>query len=508
MAKKRPSLSVCMIVKNEERNLPRVLGSIEGLADEVIVVDTGSTDDSVKTALSYGAQVYHFSWCDDFSAARNESLRHATKDYILWLDGDDELPKGEHHKIRNALAAKPGHAWYLRLRNVEALKQTEAVQLRMFPNRRNVRFEGRVHEQVYSVIKSLRIPLAFCNAVVNHYGYYDPGQTQEKLLRNKTLLEREIADDPRNPFALFFLSRSLKGLNEIEEAHRCLDELLKLADGEEKIHEFDIVKIGLVDKAELLCRQGRAEEALNLLERWLKIVKGDTKIVTLTLGDLYFQRGDYEAAYRMLRPLMDEKFNDLVIPLDLTVTRSKLTHQVGISGLFIKDYASARKAFERYTALNPHDPQGYHYLALTYERKGTLNMAVTTCREAIRTIGEDPFLRKRLFLLLVDTGDLAGAEAELSLLEDSDEDVEIISARLLLGCLKMDAGAIQENYLRLQKALFMPLRPFPEDYGRVGEKLAFLNEAKARDLFDRAIANLLKINGTGNEKPTQVFRRP
>ena len=108
MKKKFPSLSVCMIVKDEEENLPRLLTSIKGLADEVIVVDTGSKDNTVRIAKDFGAKVYHFPWCDDFSAARNESLKYATKDFILWLDGDDEVKETEHHKIRAHLRETSG----------------------------------------------------------------------------------------------------------------------------------------------------------------------------------------------------------------------------------------------------------------------------------------------------------------------------------------------------------------------------------------------------------------
>src|SRR5690242_5378631 len=83
-----PSISACLIVKNEEANLLRCLGSIRSSVDEIVVVDTGSTDRTVSVAESLGARVFHFEWCDDFSAARNESLRHAIGDWIIWVDGD------------------------------------------------------------------------------------------------------------------------------------------------------------------------------------------------------------------------------------------------------------------------------------------------------------------------------------------------------------------------------------------------------------------------------------
>ena len=93
------NLSVCMIVKNEEEVLARALKCVQSIADEIIVVDTGSTDNTQKIALDFGAKVYDFEWCDDFSKARNFSFSKATGDYILWLDADDVIPINEQEKI-------------------------------------------------------------------------------------------------------------------------------------------------------------------------------------------------------------------------------------------------------------------------------------------------------------------------------------------------------------------------------------------------------------------------
>jgi glycosyltransferase involved in cell wall biosynthesis len=83
------TISVCMIAKNEEENIKNSLECARKFADEIIVVDTGSEDATPEIARSMGAKVYFFPWCDDFSAARNESLKYATCDWILWLDADD-----------------------------------------------------------------------------------------------------------------------------------------------------------------------------------------------------------------------------------------------------------------------------------------------------------------------------------------------------------------------------------------------------------------------------------
>ena len=100
-----PFVSLCMIVKNEEDNLPACLASVAGLTDEIIVVDTGSTDRTREIARDAGAKVFEFPWVDSFAAARNESIRHATGEWIFWMDADDRLDEENREKLRRLFAS-------------------------------------------------------------------------------------------------------------------------------------------------------------------------------------------------------------------------------------------------------------------------------------------------------------------------------------------------------------------------------------------------------------------
>src|SRR5262249_33980822 len=100
----RPRVSLCMIVRDEEANLPACLASAADLVDEVVVVDTGSTDRTREVAARFGARVFDFPWVDDFAAARNESLRHATGDWVFWMDADDRLDEDNRGRLRGLFA--------------------------------------------------------------------------------------------------------------------------------------------------------------------------------------------------------------------------------------------------------------------------------------------------------------------------------------------------------------------------------------------------------------------
>src|SRR5713226_2024289 len=94
------NISLCLMVRNEEHDLPGCLQSAGDLVDEIIVVDTGSTDRTKEVAASFGAKVFDFPWCDDFAAARNECIRHATGEWILWMDADERIDEANREKLR------------------------------------------------------------------------------------------------------------------------------------------------------------------------------------------------------------------------------------------------------------------------------------------------------------------------------------------------------------------------------------------------------------------------
>lgn len=178
-----------MIVKNESADLGRCLKSVRDAADEIIVVDTGSTDDTVSIAESYGAQVIHEPWRDDFSFARNRSIEKATGQWIVWLDADDEVPAESVGQLIALKKGRPDKAYAFLVRNEKPGNTgSEFVQVRMFPNHPEIRFERRIHEQVMPSAARLGLGAQAVPVVVIHHGYADPETMQRKARRNVKLL--------------------------------------------------------------------------------------------------------------------------------------------------------------------------------------------------------------------------------------------------------------------------------------------------------------------------------
>ncbi len=186
-------VSVCMITKNEERYLARALESTAGLADELIVVDTGSTDATVEIAKDHGARVYHFDWIDDFAAARNESLRHARGEWILVLDGDEYLAPGHAERLRRMLEEAPGSVVAYRVYQTNLTDETsgrildKSTTIRVFRNRAHHRYQFPIHEQIVDSLKDGTIEPSDIDLM--HYGFIQSvAAGKKKGDRNRSLL--------------------------------------------------------------------------------------------------------------------------------------------------------------------------------------------------------------------------------------------------------------------------------------------------------------------------------
>ncbi|MDR6724225.1 MULTISPECIES: glycosyltransferase family 2 protein [Paenibacillus] len=149
------TISLCMIVKNEERTLARCLDSVSGIVDEIIIVDTGSSDRTMDVAAQYTDQVYTYEWQDDFAAARNYSFEQATQEYILWLDADDVLLPGDQAKLQALKEQLPSdgetEAVVLNYTLAEGVKASPLVtdrRNRLVKRSAGCRWHGRLHEQL------------------------------------------------------------------------------------------------------------------------------------------------------------------------------------------------------------------------------------------------------------------------------------------------------------------------------------------------------------------------
>ncbi len=203
-------VSLCMIARDEELSLPRCLQSVQGVVDEIVLVDTGSTDRTIAIAEQYGAVVRQIPWEQDFAAARNASLDLATGDWVLLLDADEALLPESRALLPALISDETVEGYYIQMHNLVGSETDPEIEVsvlfRLWRNRPGYRFHGSVHEQILSSIHRqnphARIVSSPLKAI--HYGYLtEHVASKGKRDRNASLLEARLREHPDEPFLLF-----------------------------------------------------------------------------------------------------------------------------------------------------------------------------------------------------------------------------------------------------------------------------------------------------------------
>ncbi len=222
-----------MIVKNEEAFLGRCLDSVRDVAAQIVVVDTGSTDRTIDIAKEHGAEVHHFAWCDDFSAARNAALEHATGDWVLSLDADEELLPEHKETLRREMqdAAVLGY----RLPIIDKGREQDGCSYvpRLFRNAPALFFLGRVHEQTFSSIevrcKQWGLKHVLGQTALLHHGYTaEMVSNRNKIERNLRLLKLAIEELPGEPNLVMNLGLEMIRSGQLEAGVEQYQEALRL----------------------------------------------------------------------------------------------------------------------------------------------------------------------------------------------------------------------------------------------------------------------------------------
>ncbi|MCI8702613.1 MAG: glycosyltransferase [Turicibacter sp.] len=216
----KPSVSLCMIVKNEESCLEKCLMSMQGLVSEVVIVDTGSSDRTVEIAQKYHAVVKHYQWENDFAKARNYSLSFATQEWVLVLDADEYLRESDRALFQSVLCEKDVDSYYIKTLSFteDNSPQSCVINLnhRLFRRNRGFYYKGAIHEQL--------LTNQTVNSQFSEIGFYHTGYLKEvvnakkKPFRNKLILEEVLKAEPDNPFHQFNYANELVQLNRYEEA--------------------------------------------------------------------------------------------------------------------------------------------------------------------------------------------------------------------------------------------------------------------------------------------------
>lgn len=296
-------LSACVIVKNEEKNIPTWLTCMKKIANEMIVVDTGSSDATVKLAKDAGAQVYDYKWNNDFSAAKNFALDQANGNWILFLDADEYFPEKMVDNVISGITQVDSNqnidGLICPLINIDVDKGnsfiSEIQSLRIFRHQPTLRFQGNVHEFLTRTNGPLRIAKITGDVEIYHTGY-SSSIIRQKLERNLSLLQEDIRINGEKPVHYPYLADCYYGLKNYEKAIEYAKR--SIAENVVAVGQESTIYRRLIDSLALSGRQ--PTEILPVVESAIDKFPLMPEFVW-NKGELFFQEKKYVDAERVLK---------------------------------------------------------------------------------------------------------------------------------------------------------------------------------------------------------------
>jgi glycosyltransferase involved in cell wall biosynthesis len=357
----KEQLSVCMIVKNEQDCLGNCLESIKDIASEIIIVDTGSTDETIKVAKQYGAKIFHFSWNNDFSAARNFSLEKATQPWTLVLDADEIVSSKDLEELKRILQG-PKIAYGFTTRNYVKSKDIEGInvckgeyqteekdfigwcrsdKVRLFPTNEKIRFKGEIHELVENSIEELGLEIEMTSIPIHHYSKLTSSKNETYLELSK---KKAKSDDPK---ALFELGTQYLVLNNYDEALITWRRLLELEPENEDV------------LAHLGTTYNLIEDYIQAEKYFLESLKiKETEYAAKHLGICYAKQNRLEDAYYT--------FRKIVYQTDDLKTMADFSHCCNV----LKKTDEAIGVLEKCLKINYEETVSWGLLEIAYNEKG------------------------------------------------------------------------------------------------------------------------------------------
>lgn len=331
-------ISVCMIAKNEENRIERCLKSLEGYGFEIVIVDTGSTDKTKEIASKYTSCIYDFTWVDDFSAARNFSLEKASNDWIFMMDCDEWIESIDIEELtyfRKKLSHAVGSVTRQNITGTPEHPGRTIDQTERFFNRKRYRYSGRIHEQVTPKFEKT-FEAFLLNTVIGHDGYLmTEEQRQAKSHRNVSLLEKELADDPDNPYILYQLGKGYDIIDAYDKSCVCYEKALT----QELDPSLAYVHALIIAYGEALLETGQHVKALEL-GKYAEALSSSADYAYL-MGTIYLRNERYEDALDYF-----EKATNFATANKVGANTFLSYYEIGRILSMISEWQLARKYFE------------------------------------------------------------------------------------------------------------------------------------------------------------------
>jgi glycosyltransferase involved in cell wall biosynthesis len=347
----RPRLSAALIVKNEERFLADCLRSLRGVADEVVVVDTGSEDRSPQIAREGKVRLHEFAWTGDFAAARNEALRLCRGMWILYIDADERVRADSCGDLDQLLTDSAKIGYYVRFQVRPGF--TPYREMRLFRNDPRIRFQGVIHENIWPGIRNRQSSaggeIGESALLLEHLGY--EGDQRQKHFRNLPLLLESLKRDPARVFNWCHLARVYSGLDDHEHADKAWRAGVDVVREKDAVHPGDAFPyLGLIESL-----MSREQDVTSLLQEAIALFPGNLQLLWLR-GRQLMKKERYRQAIPLFQQLLTqgkaEDF-DLWVAYDRRIFGIMADDSLATCYLRLGEYAEGKKHFESASRAEP-----------------------------------------------------------------------------------------------------------------------------------------------------------
>ncbi|MBU9713333.1 glycosyltransferase family 2 protein [Evansella tamaricis] len=380
-----PLITFCMICKNEEKFIRQCLDSVKDFVDEIIIVDTGSTDKTMEVAKEFNPVIIEHKWNNSFADARNAGLDRAKGEWILFLDADEKLNCSDTNKLRNLARDNKACAYFLRLfnlvgKNMNDCHEEQSSVLRFFRNHPNVRFQWEIHEQIGgSLQKQFPFdPMEYLEDIsITHYGYLnDIVIEKNKMERNFSMIKRKIEEDPYNAFHHYNLAGEYMRKGSYEDALQSLKKSRSLCKTIKSVgFGFQLVRKEMV----CLLKQNYLEEAYETSIDALKLFPNSPDL-HFYMGEVAYELGLYNTAINSYINAMKEKDVPKNYSRNLTISKEKAPFM--LASLYER-VGKKKKAIDYYERVLHHNPK----------HPGSMERIITLCQKK-----ENELVEKLLFI--------------------------------------------------------------------------------------------------------------
>jgi len=365
----KPQLSVCMIVRDEEKMLGQCLKSVKGLTEEIVILDTGSEDNTVRVAKDFDAKVFHFTWCDDFSAARNKALEYCTRDWVFQIDADEELLTASIPFLNKAMSNPWALVFMVNIDNGPGYSDRFYRSGRLFRNHPDIRYSRTYHEtiqrsadEVMAAEEAWRIVYEE-RIVLRHYGYEEVCMRERgKLDRELESLESYLETNPDDQPMAIRLAELYNSCGRHDEAITVCNTVLATDPRYAAAHHI----LGIA-----YYQRGRPADAVTQFEKALSL-NSNLPWIHYHLGSIHSAQGQFDEAIVHFREA-------IALEPDLAKAHISL-------GVVYHNKGMLDKGAEHYhlaLGIDPADWEAHFNLGILYRSKGMLDEAIGEYRKAL-----------------------------------------------------------------------------------------------------------------------------